>query len=131
MDEVCYFLTLCSIFVDDAVNQRYAELRKNLKVADKEDKDLDRKRRKEKRIKEKMKNKRGKEEDEEEDELSGSDMEIPRGRVDKKTKIYFDSDSEDGERTGHMSKKEGIAADAISLAEQEELALKLLNSMHS
>ncbi|XP_055823303.1 DEAD-box ATP-dependent RNA helicase 32 [Solanum dulcamara] len=117
----------------EKVNQRYAELRKNLKVADKEDKDLDRKRRKEKRIKEKMKNKRGREEDEEEEdeELSGSDMEIPRGRVDKKTKVYFDSDNEDGERTGHMSKKEGIAADAISLAEQEELALKLLNSMHS
>ncbi|XP_049413667.1 DEAD-box ATP-dependent RNA helicase 32 [Solanum stenotomum] len=116
----------------EKVNQRYAELRKNLKVADKEDKDLDRKRRKEKRIKEKMKNKRGREEEEEEDEeLSGSDMEIPRGRVDKKTKIYFDSDDEDGERRGDMAKKEGIAADAISLAEQEELALKLLNSMHS
>ncbi|KAL3364634.1 hypothetical protein AABB24_013422 [Solanum stoloniferum] len=116
----------------EKVNQRYAELRKNLKVADKEDKDLDRKRRKEKRIKEKMKNKRGREEEEEEDEeLSGSDMETPRGRVDKKTKIYFDSDDEDGERRGDMAKKEGIAADAISLAEQEELALKLLNSMHS
>lgn len=111
----------------EKVNQRYAELRKNLKVADKEDKDLDRKRRKEKRIKEKMKNKRGREED---DELSGSDMEIPRGRVDKKTKIYFDSDDEDGKRKGDMA-KDGIAADAISLAEQEELALKLLNSMHS
>ncbi|KAG5597863.1 hypothetical protein H5410_039095 [Solanum commersonii] len=115
----------------EKVNQRYAELRKNLKVADKEDKDLDRKRRKEKRIKEKMKNKRGREEEEEEDdELSGSDMEIPRGRVDKKTKIYFDSDDEDGKRKGDMA-KDGIAADAISLAEQEELALKLLNSMHS
>ncbi|XP_004244125.1 DEAD-box ATP-dependent RNA helicase 32 [Solanum lycopersicum] len=115
----------------EKVNQRYAELRKNLKMADKEDKDLDRKRRKEKRIREKMKNKRGREEEEEEDEeLSGSDMEIPRGRVDKKTKIYFDSDDEDDKRKGNMA-KDGIAADAISLAEQEELALKLLNSMHS
>ncbi|XP_059282300.1 DEAD-box ATP-dependent RNA helicase 32 [Lycium ferocissimum] len=115
----------------EKVNQRYAELRKNLKVADKEDKDLDKKRRKEKRIKEKMKSKRGREEEEEEDEdVSGSDTEIPRGRVDKKTKIYFDSDDEDGERTADKA-KEGIAADSISLTEQEELALKLLNSMHS
>ncbi|XP_060188303.1 DEAD-box ATP-dependent RNA helicase 32 isoform X2 [Lycium barbarum] len=115
----------------EKVNQRYAELRKNLKVADKEDKDLDKKRRKEKRIKEKMKSKRGREEEEEQDEdVSGSDTEIPRGRVDKKTKIYFDSDDEDGERTADKA-KEGIAADSISLAEQEELALKLLNSMHS
>ncbi|PHU13042.1 DEAD-box ATP-dependent RNA helicase 32 [Capsicum chinense] len=115
----------------EKVNQRYAELRKDLKVADKEDKDLDRKRRKGKRIKEKMKYKRGREEQEEEDEeLSGSDAEIPGGRVDKKSKIYFDSDDEDGERKGDIA-KEGIAADAISLAEQEELALKLLNSMHS
>ncbi|MCD7463936.1 hypothetical protein HAX54_051714 [Datura stramonium] len=116
----------------EKVNQRYTELRKNLEVADKEDKDLDRKRRKEKRIKEKMKYKRGREdEDEEEDEeLSGSDAEIPGGRVNKKTKIYFDSDDDDVERTRNKA-KEGIAADAISLAEQEELALKLLNSMHS
>lgn len=121
-----------SVHLDkDKVNQRYAELRKNLKVADKEDKDLDSKRRKEKRIKEKMKIKRGREKEEEEDELSGSDMEIPRDRVNKKTKFNFDSDDEDDERTGDMSKKEGIAVDAISLAEQEELALKLLNSMHS
>ncbi|PHT43914.1 DEAD-box ATP-dependent RNA helicase 32 [Capsicum baccatum] len=115
----------------EKVNQRYAELRKDLKVADKEDKDLDHKRRKEKRIKEKMKYKRGRDEQEEEDEeLSGSDAEIPGGRVDKKSKIYFDSDDEDGERKGDIA-REGIAADAISLAEQEELALKLLNSMHS
>ncbi|KAM3396228.1 DEAD-box ATP-dependent RNA helicase 32 [Capsicum galapagoense] len=115
----------------EKVNQRYAELRKDLKVADKEDKDLDRKRLKGKRIKEKMKYKRGREEQEEEDEeLSGSDAEIPGGRVDKKSKIYFDSDDEDGERKGDIA-KEGIAADAVSLAEQEELALKLLNSMHS
>ncbi|CAN4104031.1 unnamed protein product [Withania somnifera] len=111
----------------EKVNLRYAELRKNLKVADKEDKDLDRKRRKEKRIKEKMKYKRGREE---EDELSGSDAEVPRGSVDKKAKIYFNSDDDDGERRGDMA-KEGNAEDAISLAEQEELALKLLNSMHS
>lgn len=115
----------------EKVNQRYAELRKTLEVADKEDKDLDRKRRKEKRIKEKMKYKRGREEEEEEDEeLSGSDTEIHEGRVNKKTKIYFDSDDDNVERTGVVA-KEGIAADAISLAEQEELALKLLNSMHS
>ncbi|KAF3639502.1 DEAD-box ATP-dependent RNA helicase 32 [Capsicum annuum] len=115
----------------EKVNQRYAELRKDLKVADKEDKDLDRKRRKGKRIKEKMKYKRGREEQEEEDEeLSSSDAENPGDRVDKKSKIYFDSDDEDGDRKGDIA-KEGIAADAISLAEQEELALKLLNSMHS
>lgn len=131
INRICCVLTLCSILVDDAVNQRYAELRKDLKVADKEDKDLDRKRRKGKRIKEKMKYKRGREEQEEEDEeLSSSDAENPGDRVDKKSKIYFDSDDEDGDRKGDIA-KEGIAADAISLAEQEELALKLLNSMHS
>ncbi|XP_009795697.1 DEAD-box ATP-dependent RNA helicase 32-like [Nicotiana tabacum] len=113
----------------EKVNQRYAELRKNLKLADKEDKDLDRKRLKEKRIKEKMKYKRGREEEEEEEEdeeLSGSDGELPGGRVNKKTKI-FDSDDE---KPKDMA-EEGIAADAISVAEQEELALKLLSSMNS
>lgn len=101
-----------------------------MKLVDKEDKDLDRKRLKEKRIKEKMKYKRGREEEEEEDEeLSGSDGELSGGRVNKKTKI-FDSDDDDGEKPKDMA-KEGIAADAISVAEQEELALKLLSSMNS
>ncbi|XP_009600136.1 DEAD-box ATP-dependent RNA helicase 32 [Nicotiana tomentosiformis] len=112
----------------EKVNERYAELRKNLKLVDKEDKDLDRKRLKEKRIKEKMKYKRGREEEEDE-ELSGSDGELSGGRVNKKTKI-FDSDDDDGEKPKDMA-KEGIAADAISVAEQEELALKLLSSMNS
>ncbi|KAG8386133.1 hypothetical protein BUALT_Bualt03G0117300 [Buddleja alternifolia] len=112
----------------DKVNQRYAELREEMKVVDKVDKALDRQRRKEKRIKQKMKLKRGRDEEEEdegmsEDDLSGSDREVTTGKAGKKAKVYFDSDSDDGERTK--------GKDTVTLAEQEELALKLLSSMHS
>lgn len=117
----------------DKVKQRFAELRKELKIVDEEDKALDRKRRKEKRIKEKMKWKRGREEEEAdiggEVDVSASDREESEERVNKKTKIYFDSDSDDGKTT--RKDKQGGPADSISLAEQEQLALKLLSSMHS
>ncbi|KAK2990007.1 hypothetical protein RJ640_004685, partial [Escallonia rubra] len=115
----------------DKVNRRYAELREEMKLRDKEDKLLDRQRRKEKRIKEKMKVKRGRreEEDEEaEDDLSGSDTEANGVRLNKKSKIYFDSDTNDGERKVDNGKT-AFSTDSITLAEQEELALKLLSSM--
>ncbi|VFQ82544.1 unnamed protein product [Cuscuta campestris] len=118
------------------VNERYANLRKELKMVDKDDKDLDRRRRKEKRLKEKMKLKRGRdreceEEDEEGDHL-GSDADARRGKMGNK-RIRFDSDDDDdddGKENGETS-KEGMRTDPISLAEQEELALKLLSNMHS
>ncbi|PSR85340.1 DEAD-box ATP-dependent RNA helicase [Actinidia chinensis var. chinensis] len=117
----------------DTVNKRYAELREELKHQDKEDKVVDRERRKEKRMKQKMKLKRGrKDEDdvEDEDNLSGSDGEARSNKANKKSKIKFDSESDDTE--GKREKdKIAITADKISLAEQEELALKLLSSMHS
>lgn len=120
----------------DKVNKRYAELREEMKVHDKEDKLLDRKRRKDQRMKEKMKLKKGMKEEEEEDEadIFGSDIEEASvDRVDnKRSKIYFDSDSEDDdERKKGKKDKMGVNTDSISLKEQEELALKLLSSMNS
>lgn len=118
-----------------AVKQRFAELRKELKLVDEEDKSLDRKRRKERRMKEKMKWKRGREEENTEigsdDDLPASDREESGHRINKnkKAKIYFDSDSDDGETTA--KDKKGVETDSISMAEQEHLALKLLESMHS
>lgn len=110
-----------------AVTQRYAELREKMKVADKEDKALDQKRRKEKRIKQKMKLKRGREEEEDdavsEDDLSGSDREATKNRPNKKGKTYFNCDSDNGDDDS------GMRTAPITLAEQEELALKLLSSM--
>ncbi|KAK4386980.1 DEAD-box ATP-dependent RNA helicase 32 [Sesamum angolense] len=118
----------------DKVRQRYAELREEMKVVDKVDKALDRQRRKEKRIKEKMKWKRGRDEEEgdveSEDDISDSDGEATNGRRNKKSKVYFDSDSDDGERK-KVQDNAGLVTSAITLAEQEELALKLLSSMHS
>lgn len=117
----------------DTVSKRYAEMREELKQHDKEDKLLDRERRKEKRMKQKMKLKRGRkeeEDDEGEDDLSGSDGEATRNWANKRSKKYFDSDSDDAERKRDKDKL-AIKADSISLAEQEELALKLLSSMHS
>ncbi|KAK3027946.1 hypothetical protein RJ639_039413 [Escallonia herrerae] len=126
-----YILILLYDAASFAVNRRYAELREEMKLRDKEDKLLDRQRRKEKRIKEKMKVKRGRreEEDEEaEDDLSGSDTEANGVRLNKKSKIYFECDTDDGERKVDNGKT-AFSADSITLAEQEELALKLLSSM--
>ncbi|KAL3636767.1 hypothetical protein CASFOL_019066 [Castilleja foliolosa] len=114
----------------DKVSQRYAELREEMKVADKEDKALEQKRLKEKRIKQKMKLKRGRDEDEvseEDDDHSGSEREATKGKGrNKKSKIYLNNESDD-DGDNNMTKR----SDVVSLAEQEELALKLLNSMNS
>ncbi|KAK1391837.1 DEAD-box ATP-dependent RNA helicase 32 [Heracleum sosnowskyi] len=117
----------------EKVNKRYAELREEMKVQDKEDKFLDRQRRKEKRIKAKNKLKRGAEEDEDDvegDDLSESDRATGGQKASKRSKIYFDSDNEDSEKKGGKNNI-GFPADSISLAQQEELALKLLSSMNS
>ncbi|XVF03886.1 hypothetical protein REPUB_Repub05bG0031800 [Reevesia pubescens] len=112
----------------------YKKIREELKQVDKEDKLLERQRLREKRIKKKMKLKKGQkeEEDDEEDEgdLSGSEGESDANRKRKRSKVYFHSDSDDGEREESKADA-GVIADSISLAEQEQLALKLINSMHS
>lgn len=112
----------------EKVNKRYAELREEMKLQDKEDKLLERERRREKRMKEKLKLKRGRDE-EEGDDLSGSDGEAGGQKASKRSKIYFDSDSDKGEKKREKDKM-GLGADSISLAQQEELALKLLSSMN-
>ncbi|KAL6553403.1 hypothetical protein OROGR_007245 [Orobanche gracilis] len=112
----------------DKVKQRYALLREEMKVADKEDKALEHQRRKEKRIKQKMKLKRGR--DEEDSGDASEDHPSLSERVNKKSKKYFDSESDDDvERT--LKGKDNTSMDASTLAEQEELALKLLSSMNS
>ncbi|PIA27449.1 hypothetical protein AQUCO_07700010v1 [Aquilegia coerulea] len=107
----------------DIVQDRYEKLREDMKNRDKEDKELHKKRLEKMRLKEKMKRRRAAE------VLSGSDDEETEDRSTKKSKIYFDSDNEDGEKENKY--EPGIKADSISLAEQEALALNLLSSMHS
>ncbi|KAL8205628.1 hypothetical protein R6Q57_009179 [Mikania cordata] len=120
--------TINSALLDKSkVMERFAELREEMKIRDQEDKLLDRKRRKEKRIKEKEKYKRARNEEEDDheddDDFSGSDKDSKNV---KRSKVYFDSDGD-----GEMKDKVELKTDEISLAEQEELALKLLSSMHS
>lgn len=120
-----------SLLDQDKREEYYKNMREQMKHVDKEDKVLDRQRRREKRIKEKMKRKIGsmglEEDGEGEDDLSGSEGE---GRKHKRSKIYFDSDSDNAEMT-ESKDNAGISTDSISLADQEALALKLLSSMHS
>lgn len=124
-----FSLTCCSFA--DKREEYYKKMREQMKHVDKEDKVVDRQRRREKRVKEKMKRKIGsmglEEDGEGEDDLSGSEGE---GRKYKRSKIYFDSDSDNADTTGSKDNA-GIITDSISLAEQEALALKLLGSMHS
>jgi hypothetical protein len=124
------FSLSCCSFADKR-EEYYKNMREQMKHVDKEDKVLDRQRRREKRIKEKMKRKIGsmglEEDGEGEDDLSGSEGE---GRKHKRSKLYFDSDSDYAEMT-ESKDNAGISTDSISLADQEALALKLLSSMHS
>ncbi|XP_073313180.1 DEAD-box ATP-dependent RNA helicase 32-like [Primulina huaijiensis] len=118
----------------DMVNQRYTKQREMMNEVDKEDKALYHQRLREKRIKQKMKLKRRRDENgdgdnEDEDDLSGSDKDAATVRVNKKSKIYF-HDSDDGE-IWEGKANTSTSTDSITLAEQEELALKLLSSMHS
>ncbi|XAR56682.1 RNA helicase [Bertholletia excelsa] len=117
----------------DKVNKRYEEMREELRRQDEEDKLLDRQRRKDRRMKEKMKWKRERNEEDgvESEDLSGSEGEASRDRANKKSKIYFDSDDNNAETKERGKDNITLHADSISVAEQEELALKLLSSMHS
>ncbi|GMJ15952.1 hypothetical protein like AT5G54910 [Hibiscus trionum] len=113
----------------DKKNEYYKKMREELKLVDKEDKLLERQRLRENRMKRKMKLKKGQREDEDED-ISGSEGEPDANNKRKRSKIYFHSDSDDGEKEESKGDLAGINADSISVAEQEQLALKLLNSMH-
>ncbi|CAJ1971391.1 unnamed protein product [Sphenostylis stenocarpa] len=109
----------------------YRRMRDDLKKADKEDKLIERKRLREKRIKQKMKFKAGNEEEEDDqDDISGSEGDETINRRHKKSKVYFDSDSDEGERN-EVAGNARTSSGAVTLEEQEALALKLLNSMHS
>lgn len=78
-----------------------------------------------------MKMKERSAEEDDDDNISGSEGdgdEVADGRH-KKSKIYFNSDNDDDPKfTGG---NEGIISKPVTLEEQEALALKLLNSMHS
>lgn len=121
-------LTLCHDTEQKA--EYYRRMRDDLKKADKEDKLIERQRLREKRIKQKMKWKAGNEEEEDQDDNSGSERDETVNRQHKKNKVYFDSDSEEGERN-EISGNARTSSGAVTLEEQEALALKLLNSMHS
>ncbi|CAI8586858.1 unnamed protein product [Vicia faba] len=104
----------------------YKRMREDLKKADKEDKLVERQRLREKRIKQKTKWKADNLEEEDiQDDISGSEEDETVNKRHKKSKIYFDSDSDEGER------KEVKQNQGITLEEQEALALKLLQSMQA
>ncbi|ERN19650.1 hypothetical protein AMTRI_Chr02g257360 [Amborella trichopoda] len=115
------------------VEERYKKLREELKHQDKEDKLLLKQRLREKRCREKIKG-RG-EMGNQNDADYASDEDGPTLAF-KRNKTYFNSDDsseEEGAQKAttkkHKGKALGLSTDAITLAEQEELALKLLNSM--
>ena len=112
-----------------SVQERYQKVRDLLKQEDKVDKIHARMLRKEKRLKQKLKWKRERSEEDDED-VTESDEEATADRPSKKSKIYFDNDSDDDVETKDK-KIMDINTSKNSLAEQEELALKLLGSMHS
>lgn len=104
------------------VSQRYAELYKEMQKHDKEDKLEHKKGLREKKLQKKLKLKRKRQEAEAESGGSGSESDKGHNTTNKGKK-YFDSDDE-----GKVDVKDG---DRYVLAQQEELALKLLSKMHS
>ncbi|KAG7031407.1 DEAD-box ATP-dependent RNA helicase 32 [Cucurbita argyrosperma subsp. argyrosperma] len=103
----------------DLKNEFYKKRREELKQADKEDKLLNHNRLKEKR-KEKMNKmkKRAAKEIEDDDDISASEEDRPQ----KRSKKFVDSDSD-------IDNKADLNTESISVAEQEELALKLLSTL--
>ncbi|CAN0910111.1 DEAD-box ATP-dependent RNA helicase 32, partial [Linum grandiflorum] len=115
-------------------DEYYQKMREEMKIVDKVDKVVDTQRRREKRMKEKIKRKRALGEDDEDEEEedasdeSGGEGTNGRKKSNKRSKIYFNSDSDDDE--GETKRNNDTKIDCISLAEQEALALKLLSNMH-
>lgn len=114
----------------DKVQERYQKMRELLKQEDKVDKSNARKLRKEKRMKQKLKWKRDRLEEDDEEDASESDEDATTFRPNKKSKLYLDSDNDDNDGDTEDKKRVDINTNSISLAEQEDLALKLLSSMH-
>ncbi|KAJ3670441.1 hypothetical protein LUZ60_010765 [Juncus effusus] len=110
------------------VEERFAKLREEMNINDKEDKLIQRQKKQEKKNKQKMKIKKWREEeainDDESDSDSDEERESEASR--RKKKVYFDESENEDEREG----KRRVTEDKVSLAEQEALALKLLSSMH-
>ncbi|CAF1815145.1 hypothetical protein Bca4012_029355 [Brassica carinata] len=111
---------------EEARKDYYKKLGEQLRKVDHEDKKVEREKRREKRMKEKIKRKQGEMEEEEEEEEghegSASSSEETGRKRKRAKKMYFD-DNGDGDE-----EKEGgkINTDAISTAELEEMALKLI-----
>ncbi|KAL6840620.1 hypothetical protein ACP4OV_029484 [Aristida adscensionis] len=107
----------------DKISQRYAEMLREMREHDKEDKLEHKKSLREKKLQKKMKLKRKRLEETEtgSEEDSGSESDRDRKAPNKGKRKYFNSDEEgdDGVKDGDV------------LAQQEALALKLLSKMHS
>lgn len=108
-------------FVAEARNDYYKKLGEQLRKVDHEDKKVEKEKRREKRMKAKIKRKQGdmEEEEEEGDERSASSEEETGRKRKRAKKTYFD-DNGDGEEGGKIN------TDSISIAELEEMALKLI-----
>ncbi|KFK27102.1 hypothetical protein AALP_AA8G334600 [Arabis alpina] len=103
----------------ETMKDYYKKVGEQLRKADAGDKKVEKEKRREKRMKEKIKRKRGAEEEEDDEEEEGHESEEETGRQSKRAKkVYFDDDEE----------KEGakINTDSISVADLEEMALKLI-----
>ncbi|GAB4830000.1 hypothetical protein Ancab_019644 [Ancistrocladus abbreviatus] len=111
----------------EKVHGWYEKVKEKLKEEDEVDKVHGRQLWKEKRMKEKMKWKRGRSKEDEEEPSESDGEAVDMGGSKKKSKVYFDTDSDGKEQ---VRSKVDINTDAISLEEQEALALKLLDSLH-
>nr|CAB3454451.1 unnamed protein product [Digitaria exilis] len=106
----------------DKISQRYAEMLREMREHDKEDKLEHKKSLREKKLQKKLKLKRKRQEtDAGSDEDSGSESDRVRDSANKGKKRYLNSDDEGG----------NTVKDGDVLAQQEALALKLLSKMHS
>ncbi|KAJ0267085.1 DEAD-box ATP-dependent RNA helicase 32 [Hirschfeldia incana] len=108
---------------EEAKKDYYKKLGEQLRKVDNEDKKVEREKRREKRMKAKIKRKQGDMEEEEEEEEGSASSEEETGRKHKKAKKTYFDDNGDGDE-----EKEGgkINTDSISVAELEEMALKLI-----
>lgn len=123
-DTVIYMWNWLFDFVAEARKDYYKKLGEQLRKVDNEDKKVEREKRREKRLKAKIKRKQGDMEEEEEEGHEGSaSSEEETGRKHKRAKkMYFD-DNGDGDEEKEERK---INTDSISIAELEEMALKLI-----
>ncbi|CAL5072458.1 unnamed protein product [Urochloa decumbens] len=107
----------------DKISQRYAEMLREMREHDKEDKLEHKKSLREKKLQKKLKLKRKRQEETEaeSEEDSGSESDRGRDAASKGKKRYFNSDDDE----------DNAVKDGDVLAQQEALALKLLSKMHS